>query len=323
MGVHAAGDPADRAAPGEDALTGEPLPPLRRVNVDGDLDDLLDHRPFFRTRLHGYDRLQVDNYVAWVEAELATARRQSSHLLIRYGRCAAELEQLRRAPASPSRYPELTVVTERLGRILGLAAEEAAVITAAGIDEAERTVREARAEADARLQKVWLIREATVAAREDVRRERSEAARILATARAQAAAMLAAAEAERNRLARESAARLARQAEEALQGRESAAVAAARLVEVQAEMEDLRRQRDEARASLHRLRASLGETAAATAPEVPAQPGAPPDAAAPGDVPVPAEVVAPGEVPVPAQVPVPGEVPVQAGRRQPVTTSAP
>ena len=51
---------ADRAT-GPDGVSGLP-------NLQGDLDELMDHRPVFRTRIQGYDRLQVDNYAAWAEA---------------------------------------------------------------------------------------------------------------------------------------------------------------------------------------------------------------------------------------------------------------
>jgi len=262
----------------------ESLPPLRRINNSGDLDDLLDRRPFFRTQLRGYDRLQVDNYATWVEAELTTARRQYAHLVARYGACAAELERLRKASEHPHRSPRLSPVTERLGEMLRLAAEEAAAITAAGIDEAERIVVAARAEAESRLQKVELMREAALAAGEEVRRHRAQASGVLSRARQQAAAILREAAEQRDRLAAEAAEerellaaeaaeRVARAEEEARREREvAAAEAAARLAAVQTEVDDLRRQRDEARESLHRLTARVGEAlqAAAAASAAPA-----------------------------------------------------
>jgi len=260
MGVHTEAETSDVRDRRERAVAGESLAPLRRINVSGDLDDLLDHRPFFRSQLRGYDRLQVDNYATWVETELAAARRQNTHLLRRYGECAAELEQLRRTPRT-RRSPNLTPVTERLGEMLRLAAEEAAEITATGIDEAERIVAEARAEAEARLQKVGLIREAAVAAGAEVRRERSEASGVLARARAQAAELLRDAAAERERLAAAAAADRERLAGEA----------AARLADVRADVDDLRRQRDEARESLRRLTARIGEALQSAASVVPAE----------------------------------------------------
>ena len=263
MGVHAETGAVDVGDVGEVIPAGESLGPLRRINVSGDLDDLLDRRPLFRTRLHGYDRLQVDNYATWMESELTTARRQSAQLLSRYGQCAAELETLR---ARPHRAPEMGPVTARLQEMLRVAAEEAQAITAAGIDEAERVVAGATAEAAERLKKVELIREAALAAGEEVRRERSEASGVLARARAQAAEILREANAERERLAAETA-RLAQEKERMRrQQEEAAAAAAARLAAVQAEVDDLRRQRDDARESLRRLTARIGEAVQSVAP---------------------------------------------------------
>ncbi len=248
----------DHAEAREGAPAGDGLPPSRRINLSGDLDDLLDRRPFFRTQLRGYDRLQVDNYATWVESELATTRRHCSRLMARYGACAAELERLRAASQRPQRSPELGPVTQRLGEMLRLAAEEAAQITAAGIDEAERIVAGARAEAETRLQTVEQMREPAVAAGEELRQERAEANGVVARARRQAAALLREAAEERERLAAEAAERVARAEEQARRERESAAAeAAARLAAVQAEVDDLRRQRDEARQSLRRLTGQL------------------------------------------------------------------
>jgi cell division septum initiation protein DivIVA len=299
-----AGDAA-APPPDEDALA-----PLRRINLSGDIDDLLDRRPLFRRRLRGYDRLQVDNYATWVESELSAVRRQCNHLISRYGACAAELERLRRAAARPHRGPEENRVSERLGEMLRLAAEEAAEITAAGIDEAERIVARAHTEAEARLQKVESIRQAAVAAGEEVRRDRDEATGIIARARKEAAQILGHAAVERERLAAQAAERLAREEHRARREREAAAAAAAeRLAAVQAEVDDLRRQRDEARESLHRLTARIGEAlegaaavAAAAAPASPAAPG-------------------PAAQPVPARQPTPAAQPAAAGRREPLVTS--
>ncbi|HEY0401834.1 MAG TPA: hypothetical protein VGD09_07435, partial [Blastococcus sp.] len=81
---------------GSGNAVGESGGPLSRPNFTGDLGELLGLRPVFRTRLHGYDRLQVDNYAAWAETELATVRREVDHLLVRFGDCSAELEISRR-----------------------------------------------------------------------------------------------------------------------------------------------------------------------------------------------------------------------------------
>jgi hypothetical protein len=239
----------------------------------GDLDGLLDTRPVFRTRVNGYDRLQVDNYVTWAEEELAAARRAGDHLLARFAVCAAELAEFRRqppvpmpapAPAPAPANPDLAAVSERVREILRLAADEAADIIEAATEEADAIVAEARVEAEAHLQKTELMREAAVAMveqmRERVVRERAESVAVLEGARQEADELLRAAAEERDRLAAEAAERLAGDADRARQDRDSAAaVAAGRLLAVQDEVDDLRRQRDEARESLRRLTDQIGE----------------------------------------------------------------
>lgn len=188
------------------------------------LDDLLDRQPCFGYRRRGYDRAQVDGYVAWAEAELEAARRQCDYLLERYGVAAAELDVARRRPAPSMIGP----VSERLGEMLRLASEEAEAIAAAGVEEAQRIVTEARQEGEARLAKV---------------------AEILAAAAARARTIHDGARDEADLLLRRAATeRAAAHAE-----------AAARLTAVQAEVDDLRQQRDEARESLHRLTAQIGQ----------------------------------------------------------------
>lgn len=234
----------------------------------GDLNGLLDTRPVFRTRVNGYDRLQVDNYVTWAEEELAASRRAGDHLLARFAVCAAELAEFRRqplpapAPVTPAN-PDLAVVSERVREILRLASDEAADIIEAATEEADRIVADARLEAEARVQKTDLMREAAVAMVEQMReravRERTESVELLDRARREADELLRAAAAERDRLT-EAAERLALEADEVRRNRDSAAaVAAGRLLVVQDEVDDLRRQRDEAQESLRRLTGQIGE----------------------------------------------------------------
>jgi cell division septum initiation protein DivIVA len=195
------------------------------------LDDLLDRRPCFRKRRRGYDRAQVDGYVAWAEGELEAARRQCDYLLARYGAAAAALAAVRDRPA-----PSITgPVSERLGEMLRLASEEAEAVATAGVQEAHRIVTEARQDADARLAKVGeIVAAASARARTIEDDAREEADRMLR----RAANERAAADAE----------------------------AAARLAAVQAEVDDLRSQRDEARESLHRLTAQIGQALHGVAP---------------------------------------------------------
>lgn len=224
-GVTSAGGAGDPAADGGPTDGEGVLPPaFRRPELPGSLDRLLDHRPVFRRRQHGYDRFQVDNYVSWAEGELDAARRQCDHLLDRYGACMAELTLVRRTPTGTV----TGAVSQRLGEMLRLASEEADSVIASGVDEAERIIREARLEAEARRLKVMGIREAAIgAAKEIVERARADARRLLRDA--------------------------------AAQHEKAEAEATLRLAAVQTEVDDLRRQRDEARQSLHRLTAQIGQ----------------------------------------------------------------
>jgi cell division septum initiation protein DivIVA len=230
-----------------------------RPNLTGDLDELLSQRPVFRTRVNGYDRLQVDNYAAWAESELATLRREIDHLLGRFGSASAELEISRRLLADAPRGREVFPVSARVQEMLQLASEEAAAMTEAGAQEAERILAEARTEADARLRKAREIKELAVVTaaelKDQARRLRAEANGYLDRARHEAAELLQEAAAERDRLAAE-----------ATQERDRVAAAAAvRLAEVQAEVDDLRRQRDQARQSLRGLTDRIGEALQAVA----------------------------------------------------------
>jgi cell division septum initiation protein DivIVA len=209
----------------------------------GDLDELLNERPVFRVKLNGYDRLEVDNYAAWAEGELAALRRQADHLLARFEACSAELEISRRLLADAPRGREVYPVTARVQEMLRLAAEEAAAMTDAGAAEAERIVDEARTEADARLRKAHEIKEMAVRSADEilehVRRDRAAAAAELDRARGEAAAIRREAAVDRDRIA--------------------------------AETEDLRRQRDDARASLRRLGDRIGEALQAVVGPLPEQ----------------------------------------------------
>ncbi|SOD98498.1 hypothetical protein SAMN06272739_1929 [Blastococcus haudaquaticus] len=239
---------------------GEPSEaPVRR----GDLDELMDHRPVFRARLHGYDRLEVDNYTAWAEGELIAVRKQVDHLLSRFGETSAELEISRRLLADAPRGRDAFPVSERVQEMLRLASDEAAALTEAGAREAERIVAEARTEADARLRKAHQIKEMAVDAADELldhaRRDRAAAAAERDRAKGEAAEILRQAAAERERLA-----------ELAAQERDRAAAdASARLADMGAEVDELRRQRDQARQLLRGLTDRLGEALQAVADMAP------------------------------------------------------
>ena len=232
---------------------------IARPNLTGDLDELLGLRPIFRSRVNGYDRLQVDNYAAWAEAELATLRREVDHLLARFGESSAELEISRRLLADAPRGKDVFPVSDRVKEMLRLASEEAAALAQSGAEEGDRLIAEARIEADAWLRKAREIKEMAILAadelQEQARRVRAEANAQLDAARHGAAQILREAAAERERLG----------AQAALERDRSAAAAALRLADVQAEVDDLRRQRDQARQSLRGLTDRIGEALQAVA----------------------------------------------------------
>jgi colicin import membrane protein len=262
------------------ATGGTPVPAFT-----GALDSMLGSAPVFRSRMRGYDPMEVDSYVSWAESELRTVRRQVDDLLARFGACSAELEISRRLLADAPRGRVVFPVSDRVEEMLRLAADEAAAITENGAREAEHLVAEARSEADARLRKAHEIKEMAVRAadelRDQARKQRAVAQSVLDRARGEAAELLRAAAAERDRLAQEAAQerdRLAataaeerrRLGDEAAREREEAAAAAAvGLAELQAEVADLRRQRDQAHQSLRGLSSRIGEALQAVAATVP------------------------------------------------------
>ncbi|MGY1814475.1 hypothetical protein [Blastococcus sp. SYSU D00820] len=213
------------------------------------LDALLGTDPCFSGALRGYDRLQVDTYVAWAENEIALARRESDHLLSRYAACSGELQNARRRLAQFVRERDGGKVRELVERAERRAAETVADAEA----EAERIRAEACTEAEARLAKVAALRDAA-------RAERDE---LLAGARREAEEL-------RRAAAEELAARLADEEQRARQDREAAeAAAAARLAAVAAEVQALEAQRDEARRSLRRLTGQIGDALQVVAGSLP------------------------------------------------------
>ena len=262
------------------ARGGSPLPAFT-----GALDNLLGSAPVFRSRMRGYDPAEVDTYVSWAESELRSVRRQVDDLLARFGACSAELEISRRLLADAPRGRVVFPVSERVEEMLQLAADEAAAMTENGAREAEHLLAEARSEADARLRKAHEIKEAAVRAadelRDQARKQRAVAQSVLDRARAEAADVLRTAASERDRLGEQAAHerdRLAAVAveerrrldDEAVREREDATSAAAeRLAGLQAEVADLRRQRDQAHQSLRGLSSRIGEALQAVAATVP------------------------------------------------------
>ena len=222
-------------------------------------------RPLFRTRMHGYDPLQVDNYAAWAEAELATAPPR--------GRPPARPVRrlLRRARDLPPAAGRRAAGQGRLPGVRPGAGDAAARV---GRGRRPDRGRGGGGRADARRGADRGRRAAAQGPRDqgDGGRRRRRAAgpgspaagrghrRSWSRPGAEAAELLRQAAAERERL----------DAEAAQERDRVAAAAAARLADVQAEVDDLRRQRDQARQSLRRLTDRIGEAlqaVAATAPD--------------------------------------------------------
>jgi chromosome segregation ATPase len=222
----------------------------------GGIDGLLGTGPVFTGALRGYDRTQVDDYVAWAETEVLVLRRENDHLLSRYAACSAELQNARRRLAQLVRERQSLPGPEDALALVRRAEQEAAAVTAAAEEEARRVVAEARTEAAARLSGVAEMREAVTALREQTR---SEAAAVLEAARRTAAELARAAAEERERLDRAAAEARARADAEALERRRAA----------EAELEPLRDERDRARDWLRQLTGQIDEALAVVAGVLP------------------------------------------------------
>jgi chromosome segregation ATPase len=272
---------------------------LRRPNLLGDLDSVLEFQPDFRGSLRGYERSRVDSYVTWAERELQATRRAADELATRFGVCAAELERAREELARSEAGREARRMSERVARILELAAEEAAELRAAGAAEAEELVAGAREYVASMLRHAREVEDAASAAATEAERSRQEAAAALTAAAADAerarqegAAELAAAAADgrrardataaelarltqeaaaaRSRLDAESAARRAEAEEKARRQREQEAAAAAEgVAAARREIEELNRRRDVAAESLRQLTDRVGDALAALASGLP------------------------------------------------------
>jgi colicin import membrane protein len=256
---------------GPDVPPTEVLPPPRRPNLNGDLDSVLEFLPSFRGSLHGYDRSQVDSYVSWAEQELHAARRSADEMAARFAACSVELDRVRGELARAEAGRQAQEVSDRLRRILELAGEEAAALTAAAAAEADGVVADAREYAAAMLRHAQEVEDAARAEQEEAAATRDEASAVLAAARAEAeelraaavreqAGIAAEAEATRQRLDRESATRRAAAEERARRQREQEAVAAAEVVAAaRREIEELHAQRDRAGESLRQLTVRVGD----------------------------------------------------------------
>jgi cell division septum initiation protein DivIVA len=195
-------------AGGDDSSTSGPPQLVRRPNFNGDLTTLLESDPGFRGRLFGYDKLQVSNYVVWIETELLSQQRiceetlqANAGIAAQLGACQAELRRLKEQIADSANNADPAHISDRVHDILQLAAAEAADIRAAREEESDRVLAQARADASAELEQARAeaqrIREAAAAERA---RLDSQAARLRARADAEYAVRLSAVQRQLNDL---------------------------------------------------------------------------------------------------------------------------
>jgi cell division septum initiation protein DivIVA len=220
----------------------------RRPNLSGDLDQVLSDAPCFRRGLAGYDRFQVDNYVSWVETELMLAGRELDDLTRRLGQCSADLQRAEEHLATSPAGWELGRVSERVGEILRLAADEAADLVEAGIAEADRVRAQAEQGAAVALRQAQEVR-AMAAVESDRLRQVAHEARVeavdaLQRARAEAAALVRKAEEEWARVEAESVQAHARATQELATAHVELALAHGRHVQTERAVERLTRELD-------------------------------------------------------------------------------
>src|SRR5215207_1493396 len=140
--MHADDEPARPLSAFETVVLGVEPPDRRRPNVSGDLSTVFQAAPMFRRAVAGYDRFQVDTYVQWAEDELATADREREHLVARHLETRAELAEARELLSHSAGGGEFLRLSQRIGSMLAVAADEAEGITA----EAEGLRAEAAAD---------------------------------------------------------------------------------------------------------------------------------------------------------------------------------
>jgi DivIVA domain-containing protein len=177
--------------------------------------------PFFDVTMRGYDKRQVDDYVARAGAqiaELTTARdaalATSADRAAQLASREAQMESLKAQAARKTETLDPAAVSDRIREMLQLATEEAAQTRRSAEVEAERVLAEARADAermrtDATAEQQRLTANAaqgSAEADQKLAQARTQAVAELDRARTEATALLQAARAEQDRLTAEAAA---------------------------------------------------------------------------------------------------------------------
>jgi cell division septum initiation protein DivIVA len=167
---------------------------VRRANPKGDLDLALRPKPVFRTRIPGYDRFEVENYLAWAESEIDAAQRANAHLAAQLGQCMAELREAEERAALATAGPDVAAVSDSIRRVMQLAVDEAAGLREVALAEADQLRALAIADAER-------LGAAAAAEAQHLRAEAADIAQtLLQQARDNADAIVAAASANRDQL---------------------------------------------------------------------------------------------------------------------------
>jgi cell division septum initiation protein DivIVA len=230
--------------------------------------------PAFATAVRGYDRLQVDNYVAWAEDELRLAQRVTAELVDRLAVSEAAAHRARQLVAASPRDRTLELLTDRVAGMLRLAAQEAAAsaqATATDAARAQDVLTHAQEEAEVVVRRARRLEAQAAARLEEAERRCSESRAVEERTRDRVQAMLKDATEEQERLE---------------------AAAAARLAQAQRQLEELQSRGHRARQLLRQLTGQVDAAIAALADEAPAPYAfrgnrAGPSQAAPPPVPVP------------------------------------
>jgi len=176
--------------------------------VDKDTTEFLpmlgDDEPHFDIAIRGYDKRQVDDYVARAESEIAEMQiARDSALASSADRAAllanrdAHIESLKRQAAKASDTLNAANVSDRIRDMLRLATEEAAQTRRSAEEEAERVISAARSDGERVRQDAAAEQQRLTSA---ARQRGAEAEQKLAQARLQAKSELDAAHAEIKRL---------------------------------------------------------------------------------------------------------------------------
>jgi cell division septum initiation protein DivIVA len=111
--------------------------------------------PFFDVGIRGYDKRQVDGYVARIEAEIADLKAARDSALATSADRAAQLasreahiESLKQQAAKTVKPPDSVTVSDRIRDMLQLATDEAAQTRRNAEEEADRVLAAARSDAE-------------------------------------------------------------------------------------------------------------------------------------------------------------------------------